>query len=57
MPDRFYIGMFYHDTYIARFFHHQKMLDIPPIPVSASDLLPCLEKLCGESFDVEFFRP
>jgi hypothetical protein len=43
MPDRFYIGIIYHNTYIARFFHHQKMLDIPPTPVSASDLLPCWE--------------
>jgi hypothetical protein len=57
MPDRFYIVMFYHNTYIARFFHHQIILDIPPTPVFASDVLPCLGKLCGKSFDVEFSRP
>jgi hypothetical protein len=49
--------MFYHNTYIARFFHRQKKLDVAPIPVSASNVMPSLENLCGKSFNVKFLRP
>jgi hypothetical protein len=50
MPDGFYIGRFYHNTYIAHFFHLQKRLDMAPIPIFASDVMPSLEKLMRRKF-------
>jgi hypothetical protein len=40
MHDHSYIGIFYHNTHIAHFFHPQKRLDMAPTPISTFDVMP-----------------
>jgi hypothetical protein len=44
MPDRSYIGIFYYNTHIVRYFHPQERLDMAPTPVSAFDVMPSLKE-------------